>query len=52
MYLDKLFQLMAEKQASDLFISCGAPINIKIDGAGDADQCAAHGTRDGAPDCL
>jgi twitching motility protein PilU len=32
MYLDKLFQLMAEKQASDLFISCGAPINIKIDG--------------------
>jgi twitching motility protein PilU len=23
---------MAEKQASDLFISCGAPINIKIDG--------------------
>ncbi len=32
MYLDRLFQLMAEKQASDLFISCGAPINIKIDG--------------------
>ena len=33
MYLDRLFELMAEKQASDLFISCGAPINIKIDGA-------------------
>ena len=32
MYLDRLFKLMAEKQASDLFISCGAPINIKIDG--------------------
>jgi len=32
MYLDRLFQLMAEKHASDLFISCGAPINIKIDG--------------------
>ena len=32
MYLDRLFELMAEKQASDLFISCGAPINIKIDG--------------------
>jgi twitching motility protein PilU len=24
--------MMAEKQASDLFISCGAPINIKING--------------------
>ena len=32
MYLDRLFQLMSEKQASDLFIACGAPINIKIDG--------------------
>ncbi len=32
MYLDRLFKLMAEKQASDLFISCGAPINIKIKG--------------------
>jgi len=32
MYLDRLFRLMAEKQASDLFISCGAPINIKING--------------------
>ena len=32
MYLDRLFELMAEKQASDLFISCGAPINIKIEG--------------------
>jgi len=33
MYLDRLFKLMAEKQASDLFISCGAPINIKVNGA-------------------
>jgi twitching motility protein PilU len=32
MYLDRLFKLMAEKQASDLFVSCGAPINIKING--------------------
>jgi twitching motility protein PilU len=32
MYLDRLFQLMAEKQASDLFLSAGAPINIKING--------------------
>ena len=32
MYLDRLFKLMAEKQASDLFISCGAPISMKING--------------------
>jgi twitching motility protein PilU len=32
MYLDRLFRLMAEKQASDIFISSGAPINIKING--------------------
>ena len=32
MYLDRLFKMMAEKQASDIFISCGAPINIKING--------------------
>jgi twitching motility protein PilU len=32
MYLDRLFKLMADKQASDLFITCGAPINIKING--------------------
>lgn len=32
MYLDRLFKLMEEKQASDLFIACGAPINIKING--------------------
>ena len=32
MILDKLFQLMAEKLASDIFISAGAPINIKIQG--------------------
>ncbi|MBL8470355.1 MAG: PilT/PilU family type 4a pilus ATPase [Rhodocyclaceae bacterium] len=33
MILDKLFQVMAEKQASDIFISAGAPINIKIQGS-------------------
>ncbi len=32
MILDKLFHLMAEKQASDIFISAGVPIHIKIDG--------------------
>src|SRR5574343_219396 len=32
MILDKLFQLMAEKQASDIFISAGAPIHQKIQG--------------------
>ena len=32
MILDKLFQLMAEKQASDIFISTGIPIHIKIQG--------------------
>jgi twitching motility protein PilU len=32
MFLDRLFKLMAEKQASDLFISCGAPINLKVNG--------------------
>jgi len=32
MYLDRLFKLMAEKQASDLFISCGAPMSMKING--------------------
>ena len=32
MILDKLFQLMSEKQASDLFISVGIPIQIKIQG--------------------
>jgi len=32
MYLDRLFRLMAEKQASDVFISCDAPIAIKVNG--------------------
>lgn len=32
MILDRLFQLMAEKHASDIFISAGAPIHIKIQG--------------------
>lgn len=32
MILDKLFQLMAEKQASDIYITAGAPIHIKIQG--------------------
>ena len=32
MILDKLFQLMSEKHASDIFISAGAPIHIKIQG--------------------
>ena len=32
MIFDKLFQLMAEKKASDIFVSAGAPITIKIQG--------------------
>lgn len=32
MILDKLFQLMSEKQASDIFITAGAPIHIKVQG--------------------
>ncbi|MBU6485132.1 MAG: PilT/PilU family type 4a pilus ATPase [Betaproteobacteria bacterium] len=32
MYLDRLFKLMSDKQASDLYISCGAPINLKVNG--------------------
>jgi len=32
MIFDKLFQLMAEKNASDIFVSAGAPICIKIQG--------------------
>ena len=31
--MHRLFNLMAEKKASDLFFSCGAPITIKINGA-------------------
>ena len=31
--MTRLFQLMADKKASDLFFSCGAPITIKINGA-------------------
>ncbi len=30
--MKRLFQLMAEKKASDVFLSVGAPINIKING--------------------
>ncbi|MBS0511768.1 MAG: PilT/PilU family type 4a pilus ATPase [Proteobacteria bacterium] len=32
MIFDSLFQLMADKQASDLFVTAGAPIHIKIQG--------------------
>ena len=32
MYLDPYFKLVAERLASDLCITCGAPINIKING--------------------
>src|SRR5208282_4220642 len=32
MFLDPLFKLMSEKQASDLFFTAGAPIQIKING--------------------
>ena len=32
MVFEKLFELMAEKQASDIFVTAGAPIHIKIQG--------------------
>ena len=32
MIFDKLFQLMADKNASDIFVTSGAPIHIKIQG--------------------
>jgi twitching motility protein PilU len=32
MFIEKLLQLMAEKKASDIFISAGSPICIKING--------------------
>jgi twitching motility protein PilU len=32
MFVDPLFKLMADKQASDLFFTAGAPIQIKING--------------------
>lgn len=32
MAMDRLFQLMAEKKASDIFLAVGSPINIKISG--------------------
>lgn len=32
MIFDKLFELMAEKRASDIFVSAGTPIHIKIQG--------------------
>jgi len=32
MIFDRLFHLMAEKQASDIFVTAGAPIHIKIQG--------------------
>ncbi|HEX4583616.1 MAG TPA: PilT/PilU family type 4a pilus ATPase [Burkholderiaceae bacterium] len=32
MALERLFQLMAEKNASDLFLSAGSPITVKING--------------------
>jgi twitching motility protein PilU len=45
MILDKLFQLMADRQASDIFISAGAPIHIKIQGSYGTGQSADHGFR-------
>ena len=32
MFVSPLFKLMADKQASDMFFTCGAPIQIKING--------------------
>ena len=32
MFIEKLLQLMSEKKASDIFISAGSPLSIKING--------------------
>src|SRR6476469_9267506 len=32
MFIEKLLHLMAEKKASDIFVSAGSPISIKING--------------------
>ena len=32
MAMDKLLELMAEKRASDLFITVGSPIQLKLNG--------------------
>jgi twitching motility protein PilU len=32
MYLDRLFKLMAETKASDVFLSADAPISMKVNG--------------------
>jgi len=32
MFVTPLFKLMADKQASDMFFTAGAPIQIKING--------------------
>ena len=32
MAMDKILELMADKRASDLFISVGSPIQIKLNG--------------------
>ncbi|MFT3736989.1 MAG: PilT/PilU family type 4a pilus ATPase [Rhodocyclaceae bacterium] len=33
MIFDRLFQLMAEREASDIYVTAGAPIHIKINGS-------------------
>ena len=38
MFVTPLFKLMSEKQASDMFFTAGAPIQIKINGVGFAIQ--------------
>ena len=45
MAMKRLLELMAEKKASDIFISVGAPISIKINGVDDADQPADRDAR-------
>jgi twitching motility protein PilU len=49
MILDKLFQAMADRQASDIFICAGAPIHIKIQG-NRPDQSADDGFGDDRED--
>jgi twitching motility protein PilU len=32
MNLDRLFRLMSEKEASDLYLAVGSPVSIKLNG--------------------
>ena len=49
--MKRLFQLMAEKKASDIFLSVGSPINIKINGIAMPVNQTDHERGHGAASC-